>query len=181
MPNQQIGAILAKISATCTFPTAAELDDSTCQICLHDSLGVRGTEHPVKLRCGHILGMNCLLNWASTDNASRAVCPFCRTPFLTPGAVGPGRQWQGTRGRGVSWTVGYPRVALLLFAGVIARNCFRAIRLLLRVCILSGLFVLGWFIFTYVKLLVEVQRLERLERLEQLLEQFGIGVSAEVL
>ncbi len=164
MPNQQIGAILAKISATCTFPTAAELDDSTCQICLHDSLGVRGTEHPVKLRCGHILGLNCLLNWASTDNASRALCPLCRTPFLTPGAVGPGRQWQATRGR-----------------GVIGRNCFRAIRLLLRVCIFSGLFVLGWFIFTYIKLMVEVQRLERLERLQKLLDQFGIGVWAEVL
>lgn len=86
MPNNDYGEILGRLSTTCTFPTAGELDDETCRICLRASLKAHGDEVPTKLGCGHVFGMSCLLNWASTNLAegqTSPACPVCRTPFFT--------------------------------------------------------------------------------------------------
>ncbi|KAL8941103.1 MAG: hypothetical protein Q9216_002435 [Gyalolechia sp. 2 TL-2023] len=83
MPNQPLGGILQKLSINCTFPEADDLEDTTCHICLYDSLTPRGAEIPIRLRCGHVFGMACVINWASdptrmgTDHPS---CPMCRAP-----------------------------------------------------------------------------------------------------
>ncbi|KAL9025264.1 MAG: hypothetical protein Q9196_005880 [Gyalolechia fulgens] len=87
MPNQHLGDILQKLSSSCTFPVATELEDTTCHVCLHDSLGPQGSEIPVGLCCGHILGMACLVTWASDSFAAGRnppTCPICRTPFFLP-------------------------------------------------------------------------------------------------
>ncbi|KAL8917326.1 MAG: hypothetical protein Q9208_007996 [Pyrenodesmia sp. 3 TL-2023] len=89
MPNENYGNILGRLSATCTFPTAGELEDDTCRICLRTSLKAQGDEVPTKLGCGHVFGMSCLLNWASTsltECQTPPTCPVCRAPFLTEGA-----------------------------------------------------------------------------------------------
>ena len=86
MPNNNLAKILRKLSQTCTFPSADELHDATCNICLNDSMGKHtqhGPEIPVRLQCGHVFGMTCLLTWASGGLPSRKLCPCCRRPFLT--------------------------------------------------------------------------------------------------
>lgn len=86
MPNNNLAKILRKLSQTCTFPTVDELHDTTCNICLNDSMQKNtqhGPEIPVKLPCGHVFGMTCLLTWASSSLPSRKLCPCCRRRFLT--------------------------------------------------------------------------------------------------
>lgn len=147
MSQQQIGVILQNFSQTCTFPNAADLDDTTCKICYNDSLGVHGTESPVRLSCGHVFGMNCLLKWASTNIESRTVCTYCRTPFLTTATTNPGRPSHGM----VARTTSNEQVHYLLPAAarnwciwcaeVIGRDNSRTIRLLFEICLLLGFYL----------------------------------------
>ncbi len=86
MPNANYGKILGSLSTTCTFPCPGKLEDDTCHICLRESLKPYGDEVPTKLNCGHIFGLSCLLNWASSslvEGRTSPNCPICRTPFLT--------------------------------------------------------------------------------------------------
>ncbi|KAL9005222.1 MAG: hypothetical protein Q9188_001982 [Gyalolechia gomerana] len=96
MPNVDLGEILQKLSSSCTFPDASELEDNTCNICLHDSLGPQGPEIPTKLCCGHIFGMACLITWASDNHTATTTpspsCPICRTPFFLPRTTQPSLQ-----------------------------------------------------------------------------------------
>ncbi|KAI4118245.1 MAG: hypothetical protein LQ345_001664 [Seirophora villosa] len=85
MPNEHYGDLLGRLSSACTFPTADEFDDTTCHICLRDSLATHKVETPTKLICGHVFGMGCLLKWASNCIVQEIAltCPICRTVFLT--------------------------------------------------------------------------------------------------
>ncbi|KAI4191040.1 MAG: hypothetical protein LQ348_003564 [Seirophora lacunosa] len=85
MPNEHYGDLLGRLSSACTFPTADEFDDTTCHICLRDSLATHKVETPTKLNCGHIFGMGCLLKWASNCIVQdiAITCPICRTVILT--------------------------------------------------------------------------------------------------
>ncbi|KAL8798984.1 MAG: hypothetical protein Q9182_006229 [Xanthomendoza sp. 2 TL-2023] len=91
MPNtEQIGDIVNKIISTCTFPSPSELEDHTCHICHTESLGPDGSERPTKFRCGHILGMSCIMKWAFTEleaGSTDLQCPFCRASFFAVPAM----------------------------------------------------------------------------------------------
>ncbi|KAL8777860.1 MAG: hypothetical protein Q9213_007679 [Squamulea squamosa] len=91
MPSSQsrYADISNKLHSACTFPTPASLNDHTCCICQETSLERNGAEVPVKLACGHVFGLACILKWTfnKIDGGSTAPeCPQCRTPFLEYGA-----------------------------------------------------------------------------------------------
>ena len=78
--------IVNRLHATCTLPTAAEFQDRNCHICHEDTLVTNGSEVPVKLVCGHVFGMSCLMEWTLNQiEAGRAIvkCPLCRIAFLS--------------------------------------------------------------------------------------------------
>lgn len=86
MPIIERSEIMTQLISSCTFPKPTELDDHTCHICQEPSLGPRGNETPIKLRCGHVLGMACLATWAfrqieEVENRFPG-CPLCRAPLL---------------------------------------------------------------------------------------------------
>ena len=86
MPIIERSEIMTQLINSCTFPKPTELDDHTCHICQEPSLRPRGSETPIRLRCGHVLGMACLTTWAFRrieELEDRFPgCPFCRAPLL---------------------------------------------------------------------------------------------------
>ena len=86
-PNKRT-VLMTQLVANCTFPKPAEVQDQTCLICHVDTLGTNGGEPPVKLECGHILGIACLSAWVfeqvEQHGRSSPSCPFCSAPLLTP-------------------------------------------------------------------------------------------------
>lgn len=74
-------------------------DERECGIC-QDEFGCRKAHYPVRLPCGHILGMPCIIKWiniiasikrrelaGSLSDSPKGTCPFCRkqlfrVPFL---------------------------------------------------------------------------------------------------
>ncbi|KAL8727066.1 MAG: hypothetical protein Q9166_006309 [cf. Caloplaca sp. 2 TL-2023] len=84
--NTQYADIVNRLSTNCTFPAADEFDNHTCCICQENSLVRDGAEVPIKLGCGHVLGMSCILTWTFNQIDEGNIspeCPQCRTPFLT--------------------------------------------------------------------------------------------------
>ncbi|KAL8831399.1 MAG: hypothetical protein Q9170_005313 [Blastenia crenularia] len=71
---------IQRLSTACTFPLASSLSDPTCHICQEPSLCENGSETPIKLDCGHVFGMTCLLTHAEVSHP--ATCPLCREPIL---------------------------------------------------------------------------------------------------
>ncbi|KAI4222105.1 MAG: hypothetical protein L6R40_008602 [Gallowayella cf. fulva] len=87
MPAIERSEIVAQLITGCSYPRRSDVEDHTCHICLKSSLGPQGDEIPIKLRCGHILGMACLTTWAfrqieEVGNNSPG-CPFCRASLLS--------------------------------------------------------------------------------------------------
>ncbi|KAL2037635.1 hypothetical protein N7G274_009580 [Stereocaulon virgatum] len=72
-----------RIHSSCSLPTGEELDSKQCHICTQPFLTTRRPEIPIKLNCGHIFGMACLLRWLNplAGNGSNS-CPLCRRPVL---------------------------------------------------------------------------------------------------
>lgn len=61
----------------------SETEDKTCPICYEDYLEKSSSELPRKLPCGHILGTECLLLWASSRAKTSSVnCPICTKPIV---------------------------------------------------------------------------------------------------
>ena len=93
MPTIQRSEIVTQLVSNCVFPKRTSLEDHTCHICQEASLGPNGGETPIKLRCGHIVGMACLITWAfqQIEEVGNALpgCPFCRAQLLT--REGPNR------------------------------------------------------------------------------------------
>ena len=69
---------------------AIEKDDQECGIC-RDVYGSGLSHYPIRLSCGHIVGLICIVKWfniittnkrraypASSASIPRATCPFCR-------------------------------------------------------------------------------------------------------
>ncbi|KAL8670363.1 MAG: hypothetical protein Q9168_005090 [Polycauliona sp. 1 TL-2023] len=85
MPNIHLRYALRKITDNCTFPSTGELLDTRCHICFSDSLNPNadtGPEIPVRLRCGHVFGMTCLLMWINGSSEGRGTCPLCRVVVM---------------------------------------------------------------------------------------------------
>ncbi|KAM0794370.1 hypothetical protein BDR22DRAFT_895221 [Usnea florida] len=62
-----------------------EVEDQTCPICFDDYLQDQSRELPRRLPCGHIVGTECLLQWASAQNGTSAIkCPRCTQPVIDP-------------------------------------------------------------------------------------------------
>ena len=60
-----------------------EVQDQTCPVCYDDYLQDQSRELPRKLPCGHIIGTECLLQWASAQDGTTAIrCPWCTKPFI---------------------------------------------------------------------------------------------------
>ena len=100
MPTtEQVGNVVNGVLSFCTFPSPSELQDHKCYICLNDTLGPNRTEKPTKLRCGHVLGMSCLMTWALMKlkaGCTDLPCPFCRESFsAVPATVVAPMRFQG--------------------------------------------------------------------------------------
>ena len=65
---------------------AIDRDNRTCSICTdtYSDHILDGAKIPMKLPCGHILDLSCLLNWLLIDSAGhlRNTCPMCRMPVF---------------------------------------------------------------------------------------------------
>ncbi len=60
-----------------------EIEDKTCPVCLEDYLKDDSREFPRKLPCGHFIGTECLLTWASSRaHAASIDCPWCTRPIV---------------------------------------------------------------------------------------------------
>lgn len=94
-PDAATGKNVATFSFLCKVPIlkiTPTLEGDECAICKdsyrNNGWRLGGTLHrPVKLRCGHVFGFQCLARWMLTANFDDH-CPFCRgevlTPFSTP-------------------------------------------------------------------------------------------------
>lgn len=82
--NAQAAVLLNSFLAKTRRPLASELgDDMSCTICSEPFLRGSNPEVPVRLDCGHIFGMNCILKWLSpvSRNGNNS-CPNCRHPVF---------------------------------------------------------------------------------------------------
>ncbi|KAI4240736.1 MAG: hypothetical protein L6R40_004981 [Gallowayella cf. fulva] len=79
--NEARAQIVSDLYMTSEFPSVNELDDATCYICYKSLRG--GTELPIKLSCGHVFGMTCILTWTlnKREVGKAANCPICRTSY----------------------------------------------------------------------------------------------------
>lgn len=94
-PDAAIAKNVATFSFLCKVPIleiTPTLAEDECAICKdsyrNNGWRLGGTLHrPVKLRCGHVFGFQCLARWMLTANFDDR-CPFCRgevlAPFSTP-------------------------------------------------------------------------------------------------
>ncbi|KAI4098044.1 MAG: hypothetical protein LQ339_006612 [Xanthoria mediterranea] len=80
MTSHNRAEVISKVIAASTFPDPARLEDSTCHLCQETSLVENGSETPIKLKCGHVFGMICLLGWNFEEFRRHSVptCPVCR-------------------------------------------------------------------------------------------------------
>lgn len=90
-PDAAIGKNVATFSFLCKVPIleiTPTLEGDECAICKdsyrNNGWRLGGTLHrPVKLRCGHVFGFQCLARWMLTANFDDR-CPFCRGEVLAP-------------------------------------------------------------------------------------------------
>lgn len=82
--NAQAAVMLTEF-VTKTRPLVASdiHNDMLCTICSEPFLRGDNPEIPVRLHCGHIFGMNCILKWLSpvSRNGNNS-CPNCRKPIF---------------------------------------------------------------------------------------------------
>ncbi|CAO1605785.1 hypothetical protein XANCAGTX0491_009291 [Xanthoria calcicola] len=90
MPSNEHGAAIINClfaSGNLSFPAREELEDHTCYICQEEyMIGVTWDitqEIPVRIICGHVFGMTCLLRWTlnQTDADTYPHCPVCRNIY----------------------------------------------------------------------------------------------------
>ena len=77
--------MLDRLQEKCSFPKASELKENViCTVCQDPFLSENAPEIPVRLPCGHIMGLSCLLQWLSplSTERRRDTCPLCRRPVL---------------------------------------------------------------------------------------------------
>ena len=90
-PDAPIGKNVVTFSFLCNVPIlkiTPTLAEDECAICKdsyrNNGWRLGGTLHrPVKLRCGHVFGFQCLARWMLTANPV-ARCPLCRGEVLAP-------------------------------------------------------------------------------------------------
>ena len=82
--NAQAAVLLNTFLAKTSRPVASELEnDMSCTICSEPFLRGSNPEVPVRLDCGHIFGMNCILKWLSpVSRSGNNSCPNCRHPVF---------------------------------------------------------------------------------------------------
>ena len=82
--NAQAAVLLNSFLAKTRRPFASELEnDMSCTICSEPFLRGSNPEVPVRLDCGHIFGMNCILKWLSpVSRNGNNNCPNCRHPVF---------------------------------------------------------------------------------------------------
>ena len=62
-----------------------EVENQTCPVCYEDYLHTSSKEFPRKLPCGHLIGTECLLLWASSQTHATSInCPWCMHPIIHP-------------------------------------------------------------------------------------------------
>ncbi|CAD6563526.1 MAG: hypothetical protein ASARMPRED_000015 [Alectoria sarmentosa] len=80
--NARARVLLSEFLAKTQRPVACELgsdDDFQCTICSTPFLRGGNPEVPVRLECGHVFGMNCILKWLSpVSRSGNNSCPNCR-------------------------------------------------------------------------------------------------------
>lgn len=82
--NAQAAVLLNIFLSKARQPLASELkNDMNCIICSEPFLRGENPEVPVRLECGHIFGINCILKWLSpvSRNGNNS-CPNCRKPVF---------------------------------------------------------------------------------------------------
>ncbi|KAI4254582.1 MAG: hypothetical protein L6R42_007139 [Xanthoria sp. 1 TBL-2021] len=91
MTSHNRAEVISKVIAASTFPKVAKLKDQTCYVCQEATLIEGGRETPIKLKCGHVFGMTCLLAWNFEEfrRHSDPTCPYCRKPLLEGSADQP--------------------------------------------------------------------------------------------
>ena len=58
-------------------------DDFQCTICSEGFLRGENPEVPIRLDCGHVFGMNCILKWLSPlSRSGNNSCPNCRAKLF---------------------------------------------------------------------------------------------------
>ena len=83
-PNPNIGSpfdFVINLSRMIVAVKDIDQDCRTCLICREDyaDKSLDGEKSPVKLICGHIFDLGCLLNWLSMNSdLNRTACPTCR-------------------------------------------------------------------------------------------------------
>jgi len=67
-------------------PDTLELHERECSICATEYETTNNNipaESPVRLRCNHVIGQNCILNWLTPEIGGRVpTCPLCRNPIF---------------------------------------------------------------------------------------------------
>ena len=59
-----------------------EVENQTCPVRYEDYLHPPSREFPRKLPCGRVIGAECLLLWASSQNHATSInCPWCTHPI----------------------------------------------------------------------------------------------------
>ncbi|KAF6221574.1 hypothetical protein HO133_002430 [Letharia lupina] len=59
-----------------------EVENQICPVCYEDYLQPPSREFPRKLPCGHVIGTECLLLWASSQTHATSInCPWCTHPI----------------------------------------------------------------------------------------------------
>lgn len=77
-PSRQI-ALRKRLLEKFTIPTRTELgDEASCSICHNSFLAGETPEIPVKIPCGHVFGMSCIVQWLSRIDGNGDTCPICR-------------------------------------------------------------------------------------------------------
>ena len=82
--NALTAVLLNEFLSKARLPVASSLgSDMTCTICTEAFLRGENPEVPVRLDCGHVFGMNCILKWLSpvSRNGNNS-CPNCRRPIF---------------------------------------------------------------------------------------------------
>lgn len=82
--NAQAAVMLTQFLSKIRLLLASDIhSDVLCTICSEPFLRGDNPEIPVRLHCGHVFGMNCILKWLSpvSRNGNNS-CPNCRKPIF---------------------------------------------------------------------------------------------------
>ena len=69
-------------------------DHKNCNICMEQYTDATDAEKPVSLRCGHIFGSSCIMNWVlSSEVSHHSTCPMCRATLTAPSDIERWENW----------------------------------------------------------------------------------------